>query len=342
MSTDLLVPFEVFAKLAKPWRGAFIAISFINPKTTHRIGLNGSVAGIVPERVRRQDFEEDYLQPLANELEIGFAMTAELMALRNAWIAYFQQCVTSVPVNEIRSRIPNEIMIDYVLLTSAMWPEHPWIQSRIKQPDLEPKYNNSYLDDPGFQEQHRARIEKMESDITHWITEFNRRRGSYSKENLLLDIDADFAEHDIKRAKKKIVELNAEIEEQEAIIRLAMRPIRKFIKAERISKKRAPGRPKETGEQREQSDIAKKFVARWITALMAVLSVTSCGELADMAGGQKMTWWRWLNKKTLPSARFLGSLLDVQIKSGEYKGKKLRDIQTTPALCDLIDLIDLV
>jgi len=121
-----------------------------------------------------------------------------------------------------------------------------------------------------------------------------------------------------------------------------MRPIRKLKKSEKASIKKLPGRPKETEEQKERSDIAKKFVAQWVNSLMDALSISSCGELAKVVGGQKMTWWRWKNEETLSPLKHLQPLLNTLIISGEYKGTIVCDIKTAPSLNDLVELVALV
>jgi hypothetical protein len=344
----LALPFEFFAGLADPICMSSSTISFVNPQKSYLVILTGRVASEVPEKARSQCFDEHYLLPITKELGLNLTKTAKLIALRNAWIAYFQESeISQISVNEIRLLMTNEIATDYVVLTSAKWPEHPWIREQINQPETEEnpaslvETSTVVLDDPMCAMQHQAWIETQLDDINFCINLFCSQKGAYTS---LLDIDVDRAEHDIKRAKKRIRELHAEVEKQETIIRDAMKPIRKFQKYERALKKRAPGRPKisELKEQQWQRDIAKKFVSQWISSLMAALLITSCGELAKIVGSQKMTWWRWQNKKTLPPSSYLESLLDFEIKSGEHKSTKLSDIQTTPTLIDLIALVDLV
>lgn len=346
----LALPFERFVVLADPRWGASCTISFVHPQHSHSVHLIGSIANEVPANARLQRFDEQYLLPIANELGLDLKKTAILMALRNAWIAYFQETkIPKISVNEIRLLMTNEIATDYVVLTSEKWSEHPWIRDQINQSQAEElPASTLILENPGCEIHHRIWIEEqdaweeMQKDNIHFcINKFRQHRGGYTS---FLEVDADSAQYDIKDAKKRIAELHVEVEKQEAIIREAARPIRKFQNHERALKKRAPGRPKisEMKEQQERRDIATKFVARWIGSLMDELSITSCGELAKMVGGQKMTWWRWQNGKTLPPLRYLEPLLDVEIKSGKHRSTKLRDLQSTPALVDLIALIDLV
>jgi len=85
----------------------------------------------VPEIVRKQIFEKDYLQLIASELGISLSKTAVLIAYRNAWIALFQRfqisefsyaeilCQTLTPTE-------SEALADYLVLTSNNWFKHPW------------------------------------------------------------------------------------------------------------------------------------------------------------------------------------------------------------------------
>jgi hypothetical protein len=204
---------------------------------------------------------------------------------------------------------------DDCVTTAEAWDNHQWQQWRNDQ----------------------------EGKIWSSINEFRKQKRTKVYSSLLAK-NADYAANDIKLAKKRIQELHAAIEEQEAIIVAANRPIRKFQNIERTLTKKAPGRPKvaEMKDQQQRRDVAMKYVEQWVGSLMSALSITSCGELAKMVSGQKMTWWRWLNKEMLPSSSSLESLLDVKVKGGEYQNTKLRDIRTSPALIDLITLVDLV
>lgn len=341
----LALPFDRFVVQADPRWGASCTLSFLNPQHSHSVHLIGSIASEVPENARGQRFDEQYLLPISKELELDLKNTAILLALRNAWIAYFQESkVSRLSVNEIRLLMTHELAIDYVVLMSDKWFEHSWIREQIShyQAEVPPV---SLFDEKICAMHYQAWKEKPK-DINYYIKDFRNQKGAYTTSTTLLEMDADDAGYDIRRAKKRIRELHAElhveIEKQEAIIREATKPIRKFQNYERALKKRAPGRPKETREQQEHRATAKNFVSCWIQSLMDALSASSCGELAKIAGGQKMTWWRWLNKETLPSAPFLESLLNVEIKSGRGRGTKIRDVQTNPSLSDLITLVDLI
>jgi len=183
-------------------------------------------------------------------------------------------------------------------------------------------------------------IEKQEADIDFCFYEFKNQKGTYTETTTIEEMDADLAEHDIRRAKNKIRELMAEIERQEASIRNARRIISKFKAID--GQKRLPGRPKADPASQWRQATARRFVAQWVESLKAALSIKSSGELAQLAGGNKMTWWRWGNQEAVPTPRLLEALLNVKIKSGELKGTALCDIQTSPSLTRLIDLVELV
>lgn len=183
-------------------------------------------------------------------------------------------------------------------------------------------------------------IEKQEADIDFCLYEFKSQKGAYTETTTIEEMNADLAEHDIRRAKKKIRELMDEIERQEASIRNARRIISRFKTTD--GQKRLPGRPKADPASQWRQVTARRFVAQWVESLKAALSIKSSGELAQLAGGNKMTWWRWGNQEAVPTPRLLEALLNVKIKSGELKGIALCDIQTSPSLTRLIDLVELV
>lgn len=341
----MALSFAWFADHADPKVGSHASFSYVNTQISHSVKLTGRVASEVPEKARLQRFDEQYLLPIANKLKIEATKTAILITLRDAWIAYFLDSeISKISVDGIRLLLTNEIATDYVVLTSDKWSEHPWMQEQINQPQVEEYSASSVLsDDPQYIKDYQALREQQLNDIHFCIKEFRSQKGRYTS---ILDVDADSAEHDIKNAKKRIGELHAEhrtgVEQQEKIIRAAMIPIRKFKNYEKALKNGVSDLPKNSEEQQQRRDIATKFVAKWVGSLMAVLSISSCGELAKSLGGQKMTWWRWQNEKQLPPSSYLESLLDDEIKYGDNKGTKLRDIHTTPLLIDLIGLVSFV
>lgn len=190
--------------------------------------------------------------------------------------------------------------------------------------------------------QYEAFIASQEADFDFCLRRFELSRGEFTAETTRTEMDADWAEMNIRQAKKKIRELMAEIDRQEAIIRGERRVIAKASKIASQSP-RKQGRPSIASGSNKQwrQAIAKKFVAQWVESLMSALSVQSCDELARVAGGNKMTWWRWKSQEALPTLRRLEPLLDATIKSGELQGTALRDIQTTPHLSRLIALLEL-
>lgn len=331
--------FARFVEYVIPNCSSISSLSFVNPQKIYKVMLVSKV-NIGNDYV--QMFDENYLQPIAHELGLNLVKTAKLVALRNAWITYFQK--SEIPlalVKENQLLAMNELVMDYVALTSAKWTEHPRLTNCL---GLFPE-NDDCVSTAETWDRHQWQqwLKDREDEIWSCINDFRNQKQTKVYTSLL-DKDADYAANDIKLAKKRIQELHAAIEEQEAIISAANRPIRKFLNSERTLTKKAPGRPKvaDMKDQQKRRDVAMKYVEQWVRSLMSVLSITSCGELANMVSGQKMTWWRWLNKEMLPSSSSLESLLDVKIKGGEYQNTKLRDIQTSPALIDLITLVELI
>lgn len=331
--------FARFVECVIPKCSPMTAPSFVNPQEIYRVLL---VSKLKIGKEYLQSFDDHYLQPIAQVLGLSLTKTAKLVALRNAWIAYFQESeIPLVLVKENQLLAMNEIVMDYVVLTSAKWSEHPRLTNC---PWMLPEDDDCVSTAEAWdRHQWRQCLSEQEGEIWSSINDFRNQKRTKVYTSLLAR-DADYAANDIKLSKKRIQELYAAIEEQEAIIGAANRPIRKFQNCERTLTKKAPGRPKvaDMKDQQQRRDVAMKYVEQWVGSLMSALSISSCGELAKMVSGQKMTWWRWLNKEMLPSSRSLESLLDVKVKGGEYQNTKLRDIQTSPALIDLIALVELV
>lgn len=320
------------------------SLSFLNPQETYRVMLISKVK-VGKESVQR--FDEHYLRPIAQEFGLNLIKTAKLVALRNAWIAYFRD--SEIPlalVKENQSLTMNEIVRDYIVLTSHKWTEHPRFANSpyvFLEDDDCVSFAESW-DNHQWQQWLSENDRKDEIEILSSIDDFRKQKQTKVYTSLLAK-NADYAANDIKFAKNKIQELRCAIKEQEEIIRVANKPIRKFQNSEAL-KKKTRGRPKvaEMQDQKERRDVALEYVEQWVDSLMSYLSITSCSQLARAVNGQKMTWGRWLNKETLPSSRVLKSLLNVKIKSGQHQNQnmKLRDIQTSPSLTDLITLVDLV
>lgn len=337
----MALSFASFANNADPKVGSHASISYVNKQINYSVELTGRVAREVPEKVCLQSFDKKNLLLIAMELEIELKKAAILIALRNAWIAYFLENIASkVSVDGIRLLLTNEISFDYVVLTSNKWSEHPWMQEQINQPRVEDQH---HLTGTYVEIRYPAFTEEQLKDIHFCIKHFRLQKRQYKSR---LDSDADNAEHDIENAKKRIGELHSEhragIEQQEKIIREAKIPICKFKNYEKVLKKGESDPQKNSKELQLRREVATKFVAKWVGSLMEMLSITSCGELAKLLGGQKMTWWRWQNEKQLPPSSYLKSLLNDEIKYGDNKGTKFREIQTTPLLIDLIALVDFV
>lgn len=307
------------------------SLSFVNPQETYRVVLVSKVK-IGKESV--QSFDEHYLQPIAQELGLNLTKTAKLVALRNAWIAYFRD--SEIPlalVKENQSLTLNEIVRDYVVLTSSKWTEHPrFTNSPYVFPEDDDCVSLAECWDNHQWQQWLSENDRKDKILSS-IDDFRKQKQTKVYTSLLAK-NADYAANDTKLAKNKIQELHCAIEEQEEIIRAANRPIRKFQNSETLKKK--------TPDQKQRRDVAIEYVKQWVDSLMSYLSITSRAELARTVNGQKMTWGRWQNKETLPPSRALKSLLDVKIKTGQHQNMKLRDIQTSPSLTDLITLVDLV
>lgn len=316
------------------------SFSLLNPERSYQVILFTSLTPIPAELVT-QNFKESYLLPISKELGGDLRTAAKLLSIRNYWIAAIQdgQIPLMLAVTG-RQPISEGIVNDYFLLTTPFWIFHPWIKDRSK----------------GIIGNEDCVTHTEARDISQWEQWYKEEEGSiwwcinessvqreYKTYASNLERNADYATFDIKQAKARIQDLHREIKEQEALIVTAKRAIKKLHNSKSDANKASPGHPKLSDPQEIiRRDWALNFVSQWVTSLMTSLSISSYGELSRVVSGEKMTWWRWLNKKMLPSADSLKLLLDVKIKSGEHQNTKLRDIQTSPSLDDLITLIDLV
>lgn len=283
-------------------------------------------------------YEETYLLPIACELGINPIKALKIVALRNAWISYFQR--SSIPEYLLSGNaglIQSEIAKDYILLTSHNWAKHLWIQEQIQAPESYPWVS---VAEQCHHAEWEAGMSWTKNNIFFVIGELQSHVKNYSNN---IERDADFAKNDIKRAKNTIQELRAEIKKQETIIVAATRPVTRQYRAKPI-KNNSPGKPKisDNKEQQERRDIAIRFVEKWVSSLMVTLEVETLDKLVKYVSGSKMNWWRWSNDKKLPFPKSLRSLLETRVKTGTYQGVKLRDIDTSPSLQDLITLVDLV
>ncbi len=316
--------------------------SFINPERKFRTMLISTRTSKLSlnEKEFVHSYDESYLLPIADELGINPIKALKIIALRNAWISYFQRSSFSeVLLSGTAELMQSEISKDYILLTSKNWVKHLWIQKQIHAPESCPWVS---VAEQCYHAEWEAGMSSEKDNIFYAIGDFRSHMKSYSND---IEKNADLAKNDIKRAKNTIQELRDEIKKQDAIIELATRPIAKYQYRAKLSKKNPPGKPKvsDNKELQERHEIAKKFVARWTSSLMDILEIESCDKLAKFIAGSKMTWWRWLNQETLPTSKSLRPLLNVKIKkTGDFQGKKLREIQTSPSLLDLVTLIELV
>ena len=342
----LSIPFKFFAEsLKSTWIESVPYLSCFETDDVYSIYLSGKLANELPEKVINQSFKESYLKPIATELNISLRKTAKLIALRNAWVANFQEReLPQILFHQLGSQLNNEIAVDYVVLTSNSWIQHPWIEDQIEQEDSV----DLLIVKPYTPEELAIRYEFMKLDlekkiqnIEFCINLFKSQNGSYKS---LLEADADYAKHDVQRADKRVLELQDELAEQEKIIRAATKVIRKFRDTERLLNNRLPGRQEKTEEELERIEIAKRFVSQWVISLKNVLEVNNCSELAKTIGSQRMILGRWENKKALPTISSLRTISKNTIKFGKYAGTntKLYEIQTTPTLINLMNLIEIV
>lgn len=340
------IEFEYFAKSVNTASGTLEQTSFIHDLKKYWVEFIGVFSVDLPETVRKQIFEADYLQPIATELGISLSKTAQLIAYRNAWIDLFQKFeISAFSYAEILCHMKGEAFADYIVLTSDSWFKHPWMQDQVNQPDDKefcfPTNLTMLRNNPDWSFYHQTWEEDKIHDIQYCIDMFLSEDNAF---NSWVEVSAHEAEFDVRRAKKRIEELNNEIKDQREIITKAKEPINKLKEHNIKVKKSTPGRP---SRQSVRYDISKKFVAQWVNSLMTLLSISSLGELARVLGGDKMKcgqptiWWRRQKQNTLTSLSSLEDLLDVEIKSGNYKGIKLQDLQTNPNLTDLIDLVKL-
>lgn len=313
--------------------------SLLNPERRYKVLLNSSLP--ISVDFASQSFEESFLLPISKELGCDLKIAAQLLSLRSCWIALIQGgAIPTALTKNIHQPISSGIVTDYFLLTSPAWIDHPWIKERSREV-VGRKGCVTYRQAWDLLEwDHWSKEE--EGSIWWCIDEsrVQRHKKTYASN---LERNADYATFDIKQAKAKIQDLHREVEEQEALIVTAKRAIKKLQNSKSDSNKASPGHPKLSDPQEIiRRDWALSFVSQWVNSLMTSLSITSYGELSRVVSGHKMTWLRWHNKEMLPAADSLKLLLDVKIKSGEYQNIKVRDVQTSPSLNDLITLRELV
>lgn len=342
----LSIPFKFFAETLKSsWRESVPYISCFETDDVYSINLSGKLANELPEKVINQSFKESYLKPIAIELNISLRKAAKLIALRNAWVTNFQEReLPQISFHQLESQLNNEIAVDYVVLTSNSWIQHPWIADQIEQEDsVDLLCVKPYTDEElaTHHEFMKIEFERKIQNIEFCINQFKSQKSLFKSS---LEANADCATYDVKRAEKRILELQDELKGQEKIIREAKNVIRTFRKADRLLNNRLPGRQEKTEEELERIEIAKRFVAQWVISLKNVLEVNNCGELANAIGSQRMILGRWENKKALPTISSLRTISKNTIKFGKYAGTntKLYEIQTTPTLINLMNLIEIV
>lgn len=340
----LSIPFKFFAEsLKSTWRESVPYISCFETDIVYSIYLSGKLANELPEKVINQSFNESYLKPIATELNISLRKAAKLIALRNAWVANFQEReLPQISFHQLKSQLNSEIAVDYVVLTSNNWIQHPWIEDQIEQEDsVDLLCVKPYTPEVLAAHYHfmKIKFENQIQNIEFCINLFKSQKGRYKSS---LEANADAAKYDVKRAEKRILELKEELTGQEKVIREATKVIRTFRDTDRLLNNRLPGRQEKTEEELERIEIAKRFASQWVISLKNVLEVNNCSELANAIGSQRMILGRWKNKKVLPTISSLRAVSKNKIKLGKYAGTKLYEIQTTPSLSNLVNLIEMV
>lgn len=353
-------------------------LSFVNPTTEYGVSFYSAQGsgGELPEAVKRHSFDEKTI--LAFTEKLGLDQTserhkvkaAELLAMRNVWIAMLQCKFAQLQITEIRLLLTGEaedIAIDYAMLTSGL--SHPWILEKVRQLKNEehsdprdfrdPEIIQMQADiwqmleaqdpnDPCYQahlasiEEEKEREEFHEDVISHWIDRFKTDAGLWVSE---FEPDAYYAELDIKLAKQEIKALQIKIDEQEAIIRKAQKPIKKFKSLEKNRKAKLNNKIDESEKidsKKLRKAVARRFFTMWVASLIEVLEVDNSAGLAKVTSINKMTWWRWFNGITVPPYLQLSDLLNEKIKRGKYEDSALKNIPTYPRLEDIAFLVHLV
>lgn len=330
-----VLSFAEFRKTAEFRQGSGCTLGDLTRTLYHSVRFYDWAARVVPERYRHQRFDDSRdLAPIAESLGIELGSAARLLALRNAWIAYVQEYCLGLPsVDLIAEIIPPNITAELTVLAAEHWyKNHPVLLACVKdcqqeweeqQARIARKLDEAHVyyareDVPdeeraAYVEWFQAKQEEQLADIDFCISYFESEKEKWSSFH---EIDAFNAEVDIKRARQRIKELQIEIESQESLINNAKKVVaRAYRKHQKEEGMRARGRPslskpcdERSEAQQWRNSIARDFVARWVQSLFAQLSASNCAELARIVGGQKMTWWRWLNKETLPSANYLQSM----------------------------------
>ncbi len=346
--------------LANVWRTTDVRITYgINWR-------NGILKNELPPEAREYEFDDLLLHPTTTKLGLDPASgednrkAAELLAIRNAWIASIQNRYGQTKDVAACFELSLSAAAEYVLLTSDCI-QHPWIQWRVRQhiadqnlKQLEqaskPAIPVEMSNDPKWPSvtvihgratepsaQDISTHEEEKKDIRYWLKEFKSEEGLWTSE---FDVYAYDAECDINIARLKIAALQKIIEKQEALILDCDRIIKKNKRLEAsVMPSKNIGRPEKSTERQE---VALRFTSQWVQFLMDALDIKNCAQLeAFIDGSSQRNWRRWLSSQAVPTRKNLSELLTAEIRQGRYKGKSLHNVPTTPEHNDLLALISM-
>jgi len=328
---------------------------------------NAVLRNALPLKSRLFQFDDLQLFPVIERFGLDIKSdedakkTAELLAIRNAWIASIQSRYGQSSEVAACFELSLSAAAEYVLLTSN-WMQHPWIQWQVRQhieeenlkkieqeskPALPVEMSSNPLW-PGTQvihakthepsAQYLARHDEEMKGIPYWLNKFKSTDGNWTS---VFDIYVYDAEYDIHIANLKIAELKKYIAKQEALIKESNKIIIKNKKLEAaVIPQRCRGKPKKSTERRE---VVLNFISQWVQSLMDTLEVTSCAKMETyIYECEQRNWRRWLNREAIMTPDTLTDLLSAEIRQGSYKGKPLRNVPTTPEHNDLLSLIILI
>lgn len=324
---------------------------------------NQALANQLPSDAKRYRFEDFSLHHFTEKLGLNPSISADnvkaaqLLATRDAWIAAIQEYYGRYSPNLGITMLSQGAAAEYLLLTSGVI--HPWMEKEVRlyiteqnqkklQEANKPKVPVEMSNNPNWPNtqviharaseptaQQRAELEEKQKSIQYWLDLYYDQDGRWTS---AYEMDASYAQEDIDIAIQKIAVLQKIIEKQNALIKKAEHVVKKnkLHEAKMRSSKKI-GRPEKSTERQ---NVAAKFTAQWVQSIKDTLNAKSCAQLEVMiAGSSQRNWRRWLNGEAVPTHKTLSELLNEEITQGQYKGKSLIQITTTPATGDLLTLI---
>lgn len=355
--------FVEFAMNIKSSWSSQLEINEVPQVTSYTTFLDGELAKDLPKHHQAQKFFKSDLESICKLLSIEFEIAAKLMALRNAWLGQYENCINQKIQNGEQNKIvgkDNEKAVaDYLILKSSFWAEHNRVsevvallneeQARIDS-TIEAGRKQSFANsqNPEFIALLRKERERNFEDIEFCISEFDLEDNKFKS---LEESDAWYAQLEINKAQRKISELKQEIEKLEVVMAQSERVIRRYKTANNeMNTYKAKGRP---ANSEFRVNVGKKFVSNWVISLMEILEVKSCqkleqlispystklesdkntGILQEITVSSKATernWRRWLNGEATPNYNTFVILMSTKIEFGKFSGKYLQEIPTNP------------